>query len=84
MASATGLAYEEGTIGLTITPVDDAFVVTGTSKTIYEDSSIRFPTPGSTGEADGDSTTITIEGAGCAAAWDGDCPGEQYHLLCAK
>ena len=58
-----GLAYDERTIDLTVTPVDDAPVVTGTSKTIYEDSSVRFPTPGSDSEADGDDTIVSIEEA---------------------
>ena len=43
--------------------MDDAPVVTGTSKTIYEDSSVRFPTPGSDSEADGDDTIVSIEEA---------------------
>ncbi|NLI52783.1 MAG: tandem-95 repeat protein, partial [Clostridiales bacterium] len=55
-----GMSYDERTIDLTVTPVDDAPVVNAVSKTIYEDSCVCFASPGSDSEADGDSTVESI------------------------
>ncbi len=56
-----GMDYDERTIGLTVTPVDDAPVVQAVSKTIFEDTSVCFVSPGSDSEADGDGTVDSIE-----------------------
>ncbi|MDP3443241.1 MAG: Ig-like domain-containing protein, partial [Ignavibacteria bacterium] len=57
------MTCDEAIIDLTITPVDDAPVVTPVTKTIREDSSVTFASPGSDSEVDGDTTIETIDPA---------------------
>jgi len=58
-----GIAWVEKTINLTINPVDDAPVVNSVTKTINEDSSVTFASPGSDSEVDGDGVTFAIDPA---------------------
>ncbi len=55
-----GMSCDEAVIDLTITPVDDAPVVNDVERTIYEDSSVTFASPGSGSEVDGDTTVESI------------------------
>ncbi|MEA5047425.1 MAG: Ig-like domain-containing protein, partial [Eubacteriales bacterium] len=56
-----GFAYTEQTISLTITPEDDAPVLSGVSRTIHEDMSVSFAALTSDYEVDGDQTTVSID-----------------------
>ena len=56
-----GMTYDEAEIDLTVTPVDDAPVVNDVSRTINEDSSVTFASPGSDSEVDGDTIVETID-----------------------
>ncbi|HML68752.1 MAG TPA: Ig-like domain-containing protein [Clostridia bacterium] len=58
-----GMTYVEKEIALSVTPVDDAPVVGSVSKTINEDSSVVFASPGSDSEVDGDTITEVIDPA---------------------
>ncbi len=58
-----GIAWVEKTIDLTINPVDDAPVVNAITKTINEDSSVTFVSPGSDSEVDGDDVSYAIDPA---------------------
>ena len=55
-----GMNYDEAVIDLTVMPVDDAPVVADEARTIYEDTSVTFASPGSDSEADGDVTKESI------------------------
>ncbi len=55
-----GFTYVEKTIDLTITPQDDAPIVSDIARTIREDSSVCFAALPSDYEVDGDATTVTI------------------------
>ncbi len=56
-----GMTYAEKKIDLTIHPVDDAPVVSNIEKTIREDSSVTFASPGSDSEVDGDTIVESID-----------------------
>jgi len=56
-----GMTYVEKTIDLTVTPVDDAPVVSPLTKTINEDSSVTFASPGSDCEVDGNNIVEAID-----------------------
>ena len=55
-----GMTCDERTIDLTVTPVDDAPVVANVNRTIHEDSSVVFASPGSDSEVDGDAIMESI------------------------
>jgi len=55
-----GFTYAEQTIDLTIVPQDDTPIINNITKTIREDSSVRFAALSSDYEVDGDDTTVTI------------------------
>ncbi len=55
-----GFTYTQQTINLTVAPQDDAPIINNITKTIREDSNVRFAALPSDYEVDGDSTTISI------------------------
>jgi hypothetical protein len=58
-----GMTYTYRSIDLTVNPVDDAPVVNGVTRTINEDSSVTFASPGSDTEVDGDTVSFVIDPA---------------------
>ena len=64
-----GFTYAEQTIDLTITPQDDAPIISDIAKTIREDSNVRFAALPSDYEVDGDGTTVWIGRSDEGSVW---------------
>ena len=56
-----GMTYDEAQINLTVTPVDDAPTTNDVTKTIKEDTSVVFASPGSDCDVDGDTIVESID-----------------------